>query len=82
MTYNGPVRVDGIDVPAFQAPTIFTGEESTILESVLADLNQGFAEMGVTFTDVRPDAGTDYSTVFLGGNDAAFSQGFCKSYYN
>jgi len=70
---DGPVRVDGIEVPAFQAPTPFSGEESTILGSVLADLNQGFAELGVTFTGIRPDAGTNYSTVFLGGDDASFS---------
>ena len=74
VTYDGPVRVEGIDVPSFQAPEPFVGEELNIIEAVIADLNRGFDDLGVTFTDVQPNSATEYSTVYVGGDDAAFSQ--------
>ncbi|TMD03045.1 MAG: hypothetical protein E6J01_17155, partial [Chloroflexi bacterium] len=73
VTYDGPVRVSGIEVPLFQAPAPLTGEERSIIASVLTDLDQRFADLAVTFTDARPDSGTDYSTVYLGGDGAPFS---------
>src|SRR5262245_49122927 len=72
--YDGPVRVEGIDVPEFQAPAALAGEESRIIASALAGLNERFAGLGVTFTEVRPEGGTDYSTVYVGGDGSAFSQ--------
>ena len=73
VTYDGPVRVAAIEVPSFQAPAPLTGQRPSIISSVLTDLNQRFADLAVTFTDVRPASGTDYSTVYLGGDGAAFS---------
>ena len=74
VAYDGPMRVEGITVAPFRAPAPLTGEESSIIGSVLTGLNQGFADLAVTFTDLRPAPRTDYSTIFLGGNDSAFSQ--------
>src|SRR5574341_524589 len=71
VTYDGPVRVEGIDVPDFRAPAPLSGAESSLVSSVLADLNRELADLALTFTDVRPDSGTEYSTIFLGGDDSA-----------
>ncbi len=71
--YDGPVRVEGIEVPPFQAPADFVGQEAEILGSVLATLEEDFANLGVTFTASEPEAGTLHSTIYVGGDDAAFS---------
>ena len=35
--YDGAVRVEGIDVPEYQAPAPWTGKESSVVDSVLAE---------------------------------------------
>src|SRR5262245_19138093 len=70
--YDGPVPVAGIDVTAFQAPRPLRGQEGAVAAALLAALQQDFAGTGVTFTTERPQGG-NYSTVYVGGNGAAFA---------
>ena len=72
VTYDGPVRIEGIDVPAYQAPASLAGEAAAaVVPAALAELNTWFADLGVTFTDVRPGEDTAYSTIYLWGEDSA-----------
>jgi len=73
VAYHGPVAVGPFDVPAFQAPASLAGEESMILGQARDRLRQIFAAAGVIFTRERPTGAQPYSTVYLGGDDAAFA---------
>jgi len=73
VTYNGPVTVDNIDVPAFAAPGDLAGQEQTIIAHVLDRLDDTFADTGLIFTTERPDTTHPYSSVYVGGDDAAFA---------
>jgi len=74
VTYNGPVTVPNIVVPAFEAPGDLAGQEHAIIEEVFAQLAITFADTGVAFTADRPASHKDYSTIFVGGEGLAFSQ--------
>ncbi len=75
VTYDGPVRVDGIDVPAFSAERAgLGGSESQIIDATVEALNAQFSELGVTFTDIQPENDLEYSTIYVGGDDSAFSE--------
>ena len=72
--YIGPVVVKDITIPAFDASHVgLAGYESYIINSVIEALNTRFSEVGATFTQQRPTNGP-YSTIYVGGNDSAFSQ--------
>jgi len=71
--YNGPVTVKGINVPAFKAPDNLAGQEETIITSVVEELGEVFAGIGVTFTSSRPEDSGPYSTIYIAGDDSAFS---------
>src|SRR5262245_27062408 len=71
--YQGPVVVSGIDVPPFHPPSHMGGQEAKILASTDASLEQELAGSGVVFTTDQPAAGQEYSTVFIGGDGAAFA---------
>ena len=73
VTYNGPVHLEGIDVPAFQAPGALAGQEPAIMAAVVQMLSETFAGSGVTFTTALPEPHTDYSTIYVGGDDSAFA---------
>ena len=73
VTYNGPVTVEGIDVPIFSAPGELAGQEQAIISQVLSQLDDTFAETGLTFTLTVPDTNLNYSTIHVGGNDAPFA---------
>jgi hypothetical protein len=73
VTYNGPV-VEGIDIPVFSAESAgLAGQESVIISQIVPALEQEFDGTGVLFTTTKPDSGTLYSTIFVGGDDSAFS---------
>jgi hypothetical protein len=72
--YNGPVTVGPFDVPAFDAPGELAGQEDLIISQILAELKQTFAGTGIIFTIDQPEAGLQYSTLYIGGDDSAFSQ--------
>jgi hypothetical protein len=74
VTYDGPVRVDDVAVYPFRAPAELAGEEAAIIQSLLTLLNDGVAGLGVIFTATRPDEATEYSTIYIGGDGASFSQ--------
>jgi len=72
VTYNGPVTVGPFDVPAFQAPGELAGQEQTIIDQILSNLQEIFARSGVIFTTHQPPGATQYSTIYIGGDDSAF----------
>jgi len=74
VTYDGPIVVEGINVPAFSAPDYLVGKEQAIIIEVLEDLNEIFAGSGVVFTTEKPDHGASYSTIYVGGDDSAFAE--------
>ncbi len=74
VTYNGPVVVEDIDVPVFRAPDGLAGQEDAIIADVVASLNDKFADASVTFTATQPIAESPYSTIYVGGTDAAFAE--------
>jgi len=71
--YRGPVTVNGISIPAFTAPAELAGQGQKIIGAMLAELKGAFPGGDVSFTTQRPK-GIDYSTIYLGGTNAPFSQ--------
>ena len=71
--YDGPVTVGPFDVPAFQAPDRWAGQEQTLVAQTLATLEKIFAGAGVVFSTLEPAAQQPHSTIYLGGKDAAFT---------
>jgi len=74
VTYNGPVTVENIDVPAFSAPGAFVGQEEAIIAQILDRLDETFVDSGVAFMTEKPASELPYSTIYVGGNDARFSE--------
>jgi len=77
VTYDGPIVVEGINVPAFSAPDHLAGKEQAIITDVLEELNEIFAGSGVVFMTDKPDHGASYSTIYVGGDDSAFAEYGC-----
>lgn len=74
VTYDGPIQIEELNIAAFTAPGELAGSEPQIMETVAASLNALFARAGVTFTAVEPADVSDYSTVYVGGDDSTFSR--------
>lgn len=74
VNYRGPVTVGPFDVPPFKAPEALAGQEEVIVSAVLTSLSEAFSDTGVTFTTTEPDPDTLYSTIYVGGDDAAFAK--------
>ena len=72
--YDGPVTIGPLDVPTFQAPGELAGQEQAIIDQVLSNLQDVFADAGVVFTMEQPESRTEYSTIYIGGDDSLFSQ--------
>lgn len=73
VTYNGPVVVEGIDIPAFEAPGELAGQEQQIIADIVTQLESTFAGTGLIFTTDKPDPTNAHSTIFVGGDDGAFA---------
>ena len=73
VTYRGPVQVGPFDMPAYKAPAGMEGLEQSIQAGVLQKVQTTFVDSGVQFTLICPDAGTEYSTIRIGGGDDAAS---------
>jgi hypothetical protein len=71
--YHGPVSVEDVDVPAFDGPAFLAGQNAQVLRAMVTSLNSAFPAWDVAFTTQRPAAG-DYSTIYLGGDGAAFGR--------
>jgi hypothetical protein len=74
VTYEGPVTVRGIEVPAFAAPQELRGQEAAIVEALLGSLEQSLPTAEVVFTTEQPRAGIPYSTIHVGGDSSAFAE--------
>ena len=74
VVYDGPATVGPFDIPAFQPPGELAGQEQAIIDQVLANLQESFAGSGVIFTATQPVPGAEYSTIYVGGDDSAFSE--------
>jgi len=75
VSYNGPVTIDGINVPAFSvASAEWAGREDAVIADVTENLNYLFANTGVDFTAEEPEGNNPYSTIYIGGYDSAFSE--------
>ena len=72
VTYNGPVQLEGLQIDPFRAPGNLAGQEARILALALDSLAETFRGTGVIFTLDRPSSSTDFSTVYIGGDDADF----------
>ncbi len=74
VTYNGPVTIGPFDRPAFSLEgTALVGQEGAIITEVVARLQEIFAGSGALFTTEQPQEGTPHSTIWIGGDDSAFS---------
>ena len=74
LTFDGPISLSGIDVPAFQAPTTLAGQEGEIIQAVVLQLEETFAGSGVLFTTDAPSGDAPFSTIYIGGDATAFSE--------
>ncbi|MGD8595108.1 MAG: LEPR-XLL domain-containing protein, partial [Gammaproteobacteria bacterium] len=74
VVYEGPVTVNDVDVDAFAAPDSLTDQTDDIIDAMLAELDKDFAGFGVQFTTDSPLDGVDFSTIYIGGDGAAFSE--------
>jgi len=73
--YNGPVVVEGVNIPEFSAESAgLDGQETVIISQILSSLEQEFEGTGVLFTTDKPESGISYSTIFVGGDDSAFAE--------
>ena len=72
VTYDGPVHVPSLDVPAFVAPAHLAGQEAAIGAALLAALQARYPN--VVFMLAPPPDGTPHSTVYVGGSGEAFAQ--------
>ncbi len=71
--YHGPIGMEGLEVPAFAAPTGLVGQEELVKASVLNSLNSAFEGTRVSFVATQPMSGIDFSTIYVGGDGSAFS---------
>ena len=70
--YQGPVIVEGVDVPRFVAPGGLAGQEAGVIGAMTAALSNTDFGISLVFTDERPQSG-DYSTVYIGGTGDEFA---------
>ncbi|MBN2474800.1 MAG: hypothetical protein JXB62_09345 [Pirellulales bacterium] len=73
VTYNGPVVIEGIDVPSFRLPGALAGREAVVIDGLVDQIEGVFGDTGIAVTARRPAAG-EYSTVYVGGDGSAFQQ--------
>ena len=72
LSYGGPVTIPHLDVPAFRAPAELNVSDEWIIQELIQRLNQQFSEMGVRFVDAQPASESEFSTLYLGGDDDVF----------
>jgi len=68
VTYDGPVTVQRIDVPAFSADGVgLGGQEHRLVEAIAQQVAHRLSPFGVTVTASKPQV-LEYSTLYLGGS--------------
>ncbi len=70
VSYDGPVHVGPIDVPAFAVPGS-PDDVDAVIGSIVSSLNERFEALDVHFTATEPLG--EFSTVYVGGNGADFA---------
>ncbi|MCK4828287.1 hypothetical protein KA005_71825, partial [bacterium] len=74
VTYNGPVTIEHIDIPAYKALDAFAGQEQEIISGVLEELTEIFTLFGISFATEQPDGqDAEFSTIYIGGNCSLFA---------
>ena len=77
VTYNGPIVVEGIDIPVFEAPGNLAGQEELVIVRTLERVQRIFADTGVVFTVDTTAIDVPHSVVYVGGDSSPFaSYGF------
>lgn len=75
VTYDGPVTVEGIDIPEFSTTAAgLSGQEALIISKTVSELNQIAAGSGIIFTSEKPEDTHLYSTIYVGGDGREFAQ--------
>lgn len=74
LTYDGPIVVRGIDIPAFEAPSHLSGQEAEIADALLSALETELGSMNVRVTLQRPDPASEYATIYVGGDGSPFAE--------
>ena len=69
VTYDGPVVVEGIDIPAFEMPGELAGQEEEIIGGLVSGLERAFAGTSIILTTTQPAGDTEYSTIYIGGQE-------------
>ncbi|MCB1086499.1 MAG: hypothetical protein KDM63_05605, partial [Verrucomicrobiae bacterium] len=69
--YDGPVKIDGIEIPAFEIPTDWGMAREAFIDRILSGVEEVYAGSGVDFEIQRPRDGP-YATLQVGGTDEAF----------
>lgn len=72
VTYNGPIVVEGFNVPAFEAPAELAGQEQQIITKVVTQLETIFIGTPITFTTTQPSDDSEYSVIHIGGDGSEF----------
>ncbi|MFV1978459.1 MAG: hypothetical protein ACC649_03825, partial [Myxococcota bacterium] len=72
ITFDGPIRIEGIEVGEFRAPVTLAGGEDLVVAALLESLQARFDPALVDFTTELPDAGTEFSTIYLGPGGSEF----------
>ena len=73
LTYNGPEVISELDMPAYSVPEYLGVTREDVIAGVLDKLESlFFVDSGVLFTLKQPIE-EHYSTVYIGGNNNAFS---------
>ena len=73
VTYDGPVLIEGIDVPRFRLPHAMAGQEEAAIDELVQKIEETFGDAGITVT-TRPPTESNYSTIYIGGDDSAFQE--------
>ncbi|MBI1840204.1 MAG: N-acetylmuramoyl-L-alanine amidase, partial [Verrucomicrobia bacterium] len=73
VSYDGPIQVRDLSIPSFAGPGALAGKESDIVQRLMALLAERSESLAASFTTVHPDAGALFSTIYVGGDDAAFA---------
>ncbi len=74
LTYDGPVTIAAVDVPAFIAPGMFAGQEGVVVAAMLAVLELLFADQNVVFTIDPVADGVEHSVIYVGGTGSEFAE--------
>ncbi|NBB77971.1 MAG: LEPR-XLL domain-containing protein, partial [Verrucomicrobia bacterium] len=75
--YAGPLVVNGAEQSAFFVPGRYAGEgltETAAIASVVEGVQSIFGKSGLTFVSGTDPPTGEYSTIFVGGDDAAFRE--------